>query len=267
MLEIILYSLLIMTSSLVGVFSVWKNFGSIMEKNLHYLVSFSAGIFLVIAYNLIIETTHYTEKLQYSVFWILVGVVLIWTIFKFLPQFHQHDQIEKDKEHRLDPRKIVFSDAIHNIGDGILLATSFVVSSTFGVLTALSIFIHELIQEISEFFILRESGYSTKKSLKINFAASSTILIGSIGSYFLLETFEIIELPLLGIAAGTFLVVVLQDLIPHSLKHSISTKHFFKHLVWFAIGILIMFLISSNLEHTHEHEEGRDEIHDSEHVE
>lgn len=254
MLEIILYSLLIMTSSLVGVFSIWKKAGTVIEKNLHYLVSFSAGIFLVIAYNLIIETTHYTDKIQYSFFWVLVGVILIWTVFKFLPQFHQHDQIEKDKDHRLDPRKIVFSDAIHNVGDGILLATSFVVSSTFGILTALSIFIHELIQEISEFFILREAGYSTKKALKINFAASSTILIGSIGSYFLLDTFEIIELPLLGIAAGTFLVVVLQDLIPHSIKHSISTKHFFKHLIWFIVGILIMFLVSSNLDHSHEHE-------------
>lgn len=238
-----------MTASLIGVVSIWKKIGNIIEKNLHYLVSFSAGVFLIISYNLIIETIEHSDKIETAIFWIITGIFLLWITFKILPDFDCHDEVNCEKKHNLDPRKVILSDAIHNIGDGILLTTALSISSIFGALTALGIFVHEIIQELSEFFILKEAGYSTKKALKINFLVSGTILFGSISSFWLLEGFEILETPMVGLTAGAFLIVVLKDLIPHSVRHSISTKHFFKHILWFIIGIIVMFLISSNLSH------------------
>ncbi len=90
-------------------------------------------------------------------------------------------------------------------------------------------FVHELVQEVSEFFVLKQAGYSTKKALLTNFAVSSTILIGSIGGTFLLDTFSELELPLMGIAAGAFLVVVFQDLIPHSVRKAKAKASHLKH--------------------------------------
>jgi len=282
MLEIIFYSVLIMTASLIGVFSIWRKAGKTVERNLHFLISFSAGVFLIISYQLIIEVMHEGSNISSSIFWVLLGMVGIWFLFKIIPEFHNHEEAHahdhehkdileentendhfKNHENKIDSRKVILTDAMHNIGDGILLAAAFTISSPFGIMTAISIFIHELIQEVSEFFILRQSGFSTKKALKINFLASSTILIGSIGGFLLLGYFEILEVPLLGIAGGAFLVVVLQDLIPHSVKNSISNKHHFKHIFWFIIGATLMFTVNSQFSHEHDYD---DDHHDEEYL-
>jgi zinc and cadmium transporter len=234
-----------MLASLMGVISIWKNIGQLIERNLHFLVSFSAGVFLFITYHLSTETIEHASSIQVGLLWILAGVFGIWFIFKLLPAFHHHcdNETEIHTHSPIDARKIIVSDAIHNIGDGILITASFTVSTTLGLVATLSIFIHEIIQEISEFFVLKQAGYSTQKALVINFITSSTILIGSIGGYFLLAGFESIEVPLLGLASGSFLMVVIQDLIPHSIKMSTSKLHIIKHLAWFLAGVLIMILV------------------------
>lgn len=252
MLEIILYSILVMLASLAGVISVWRHAGSIIERNLSYLVSFSAGVFLILSYQLAREAIEHSTTIGYGILWIGIGVIGIWLLFKFLPAFHHHhDQGEEDHVHtKIDARKILLSDGIHNIGDGILLAAAFAVSSSLGIITALSIIVHELVQEVSEFFVLKEAGYSTKKVLLTNFFVSSTILIGSLGSFFFLDNFEMLEAPLLGIAAGSFLIVVFHDLIPHSVRTSSHHKHYTKHFIWFVIGIALMMTLNIFVGHS-----------------
>jgi len=245
-LEILAYSVLIMFASLIGVFSIWKRLGSLIQNNLVFFVSFSAGVFSVVAFHLTEEVLHHSTSVPVGLAWILFGFLAIFIFFKILPGFHHHHS-KKEEDHGhdvLDARKIMFSDGVHNIGDGIFLAASFSVSLSLGAVTALSVFIHELIQETSEFFVLREAGLSTKKALIINFLISSTILIGSIGGYFLLDSFESLESPLLGIAAGSFLTVVIHDLIPHSVRTSSKRTHYVKHGIWFVVGVIVMTSIS-----------------------
>ena len=246
MIEILLYSVLIMLASLVGVFSVWRRAGRAIERNLNLLVSFSAGVFIVIAYQLGIEVVEHSATLGSGLVWIVIGLLAVWLLFKFLPSsHHHHDEASETHPHsRLDARRIMASDALHNLGDGILLATSFAVSSSLGMLTALSIFVHELVQEISEFFVLRQAGYSTKSALILNFAISATVLLGALGGFFLLESFETLEVPLLGLASGAFLVVVFHDLIPHSVRSSRHENLYWRHLLWFLIGAVLMFAVS-----------------------
>ena len=52
MVELLIACALIMCASLVGVFTVWGKAGSIVEKNLDFLTSFAAGVFLIVAYQL-----------------------------------------------------------------------------------------------------------------------------------------------------------------------------------------------------------------------
>ncbi len=232
-----------MLASLVGVVAVWQRAGALIERNLRYLVSFSAGVFLIVAYQLGAEVLEHSADAVRGLLWIIIGAAGILLVFKLLPDFHHHHDEGEEGDHAhslLDARRILVSDGLHNIGDGILLASSFTVSSTLGLVTAMGIIVHELVQEVSEFFVLRQAGYSIKKSLGINFLTSATILIGSLGGFFLLDKFEVWEAPLLGLAAGSFLVVVFHDLIPHSVRHSQHKIQYLKHLLWFLIGLLIM---------------------------
>jgi zinc and cadmium transporter len=268
MLETILLSLLIMSASLSGVFFLWKSAENFIEKNLRYLVSLSAGVFLFVTYLLMAEVFEHTTNLYQASTWIIAGVLLMIFLFTFLPRFHHHHDEKEEHGHthdKIDARKILLSDGIHNIGDGILLAAAVMVSPVFGLLTALSIFVHEFVQEVSEFFVLRQSGYSTKKALALNFFVSGTILIGAIGSFLLFETFEFLEVPLLGIAAGSFLVVVVNDLIPQSIRHSNNKTNFAKHFTAFLVGIALIFTVSQLTTHSHEdHDHGHEEEHEHE---
>ncbi len=256
MFEILAASILIMFASLVGKVTIWKRAGQLIETHLDFLVSFSAGVFAIIVYRLAGETIEHAGSVSTGLGWILGGAVAIWALFKLLPSLHSHaGERAKENLNPIDVRRMLLSDGVHNMGDGILLAASFAVNPAVGMLTTLSVFIHELIQEISEFFVLREAGYTSGQALKLNFIVSATILIGSVGGFFLLQSFEVLEAPLLGIAAGMLLVVVLHDLIPHSVRSSVDFRHHIMHIVWFGVGVLLMLGITSLVPHEHGHEE------------
>lgn len=248
MLELILLSLLIMAASLSGVVTVWGRAGSFVERNLDYLISFSAGVFLVFLYGLGSEAIEHAGSVANGLFWILAGAVGIWAVFKLLPSAHTHGEDGAGHVH-LDPRRLLLTDGIHNAADGIFLAAAYATVPALAATAAISIFVHEALQEVSEFFVLREAGYSTRGALGTNFLVSSTILVGSVGGYFLLGAFEALEGPLLGLAAGGLLVVVLHDLIPHSVRDSISLSHYLAHALSFAVGCALMAGIVASLPH------------------
>jgi zinc and cadmium transporter len=245
MIELIALSFLIMLASLVGVVTVWRGVGSFVERKLDFLVSFSAGVFVVFLYGLASEAVEHAPSSAIGIGWIIAGALALWVVFKFLPVAHTHVHTREEHEHPpLDARRLLVTDAIHNMADGIFLAASYAVSPSLAFVAAVSIFIHEALQELSEFFVLRDAGYSPRRALAVNFLVSSTILVGAIGGYFLLDTFEMLEAPLLALAAGGILVVVLNDLVPHSFVHSKSRSHMAKHIGWFIFGALLMVLVS-----------------------
>lgn len=270
MLAILISSFIIMLASFFGIIFTWGIFGNFIKKNVGLLVSFSAGVFLILIIGLVSEVFKHTQTFTEPLFWILCGILGVLSLFKLLPSFHHHhsDEHEDDAHSKLDVRKIVISDSIHNIGDGILLATAFAVSLPVGIAAVISVFVHEIVQEISEFFVLKQAGLSTKKSLIINFISSGSILIGSIGGFFLLEVFESIEVPLLSLSVGAFLVVIVQDLIPESVRHSRKKKNYIQHILFFLMGVLVMFGVSTFVSHAHEYEHDHEynhEEHEDEH--
>lgn len=258
---ILLAAFVVMLASLVGVLFVWRSIGKIVENKLSLLVSFSAGVFLLIVIQLLREVFEHSGSIGTGILWVLAGIVGVLALFRFLPAFHHHhDEHHEEEPHsHIDARRILFGDAIHNIGDGVLLSTAFMVSVPLGIATTLSIFVHELVQETSEFFVLRQAGMSTKKALLVNLGVSTTILIGALGGFFLLDAFEALEIPLLAISAGAFLVVVLHDLVPDAVRNSHKKKSYLKHIAFFVFGVLVMLAL--NIWVGHGHEELEEEYH------
>ncbi len=218
-LSLIIYSLsaafLIMLMSLIGIIFVSKKLANLLEKNLHYFVSFSAGVFLYVSFHLIEETLEMSTTLTYGLLFVLIGIVLFYLLDKIIPESHHH-HTEADGQHnhnRLGAKKMLIGDGIHNIGDGLLLVPAFIISPVMGLITAIGILIHEFIQEVAEFFVLRQAGYTTKEALVRNFAVSSTILIGLLLGWTLIQI-EGLLAPIIGLAAGAFLYIVFIDLIP-----------------------------------------------------
>jgi len=77
-------------------------------------------------------------------------------------------------------------DGLHNFADGILIAAAFLVDPQIGVLTAVAIALHEIPQEVGDFIILLNAGFSKAKALLYNFISSMMAVIGGVLGYFFL---------------------------------------------------------------------------------
>ncbi|MDO8576637.1 MAG: ZIP family metal transporter [bacterium] len=251
MFEVLLASFLVMLASLSGKLVIWRQAGPLVERHLHFFISFAAGVLLVVTYNLSSEIVEHTGSITLGLPWIIAGALVLLVAFRFLPGFHHHHDAEaQDHAHsRIDANRVLLSDGIHNIGDGVVIAAAFSASPLLGVASTASILLHEVLQEISQFFVLRQAGLSVRTVLIYNFLVSSTILIGAVGGYFLLATFQLLEVPLLGLAAGAYLIVVFHDLIPHSLSSIAERGHYGKHVMFFLTGIALMAIFVTFLPH------------------
>lgn len=248
---ILLSALLIASVSLVGVFFMSKALHKWLLANLKFFASFSAGVFFILSIFLIVETFERTGSATLTLGLVLAGISIIWLTSQFIPGFHHHHaEDDHDHEHALtDVYKMLWGDGLHNVADGILLTASFSASIFLGAITALGIFFHELVQEISEFFVLRRAGYSTSEALSVNFAVSLSIFVGVGLSLWLGDVSAFAEVALLGLSSGAFFLVVFYDLIPDSIREVKSHGRPGIHLLWFIIGALAMLIINLSAGH------------------
>jgi zinc and cadmium transporter len=247
----LLAALVVMITSLVGIVFVQKTAAKFLEDKLSFLVSFSAGVFLITSGALAFEVFELATSLWVGVLLISLGYFLAWLLQVMLPETHHHHEPNSCGHSHAKARNLIIADGIHNMADGVILVTAFSVSPALGLAVTTSVVIHEALQEVSEFFVLKKAGYTSRQALLINFAVSSTILIGVALGYFALASHGL-EVFLLAISAGFFLHVVIHDLLPKKSHHE-SVSSFAKHIALVATGALIMGFIANALSEGHVH--------------
>lgn len=241
--------------SLGGIILAIKTLKHWFFKNASLLVTFAAGVFIMTSIGIIGETFEFLPNTQ-ALLSITIGFLGMLVLHKIIPETHQHEGVSCDTciVSKKSGSKIIVGDIIHNTADGIILVAAFSISTQLGIITALSIAVHEFIQEISEYIVLRNSGYSVRKSLTLNFISALSIFVGVLVGLFLTQDTGT-QAILLGISGGAFLHVVFHDLIPYNSLPKTSSQGFATHSLVFGLGILIMFAIGQLAPHTHEHEE------------
>src|SRR3989344_4129356 len=234
----------VMLVSLAGVVFTFQAIGVWMRRHLTFLATFAAGVLIVLAYHLIEEALHEGDSVALIAASVIAGAVILECIHHVLPdgEHHHHDVPMGHAHTAVAGRRIPFSHPVHNVTDGFIIVPAFLIDWKIGLAATAGILLHELVQEVSEFFILKEAGYSTKKALSLNFLASSTILVG-VALAFIFASFEGILAFLAGLAAGGFLSVVLRDLLPHAI-HSVKTHgRGIVHATAAVLGALVMFSV------------------------
>jgi zinc transporter ZupT len=140
---IFISAFIIMLASLVGKLLMWKGLGDKIERNSQYLTTFASGVFIVLAFSLIQETFHLTTSPWIAIGSILFGIIVIEIITRLMPEAH-HDHClppHCDKKHSpIDARRMMWTDAFHNIGDGILIVGAYMVSIEVGIAATIGIF-------------------------------------------------------------------------------------------------------------------------------
>lgn len=61
---------------------------------------------------------------------------------------------------------ILAGDARHNFVDGIVIAAAFLSSIPLGIATGVTVLVHELPQEVGDFAVLLESGFSRRRAVQ-----------------------------------------------------------------------------------------------------
>lgn len=225
-----------------------------MHRNLPYLATFAGGVFLIVIYHLLEETLH-EGSVALAAGAVLFGAALIEALHHLFPTRHHHHTIEHEHAHTpIDGNRVLASDALHNVGDGVLIVASFSAGPLTGIAATIGILVHEFVQEISEYFVLREAGYSMRDALIRNLLASATIFVG-VGTALFLASSEHIAVLFAGLAAGGFLAVVIRDLIPHTALAIQTRGGAYVHALALVLGVALMLGIQSLTPHEEQTEE------------
>lgn len=134
---------------------------------------------------------------------------------------------------------IILGDSIHNFVDGVLIAAAFLTDVQLGIVTSLAVAAHEIPQEVGDFAILLDSGYSRGKALFYNMLASLTTVAGGVLAYFSLEDLHDSLPYFLALAASSFIYIAVADLIP-SLHNKTDMKTSLKQIALIAAGVFVI---------------------------
>jgi len=183
----------------------------------HFLASFAAGVLLGTAFfDLLPEALREGEKAGIDIFpWALFGIILFFLLERFIHWFHHHDEFHEDEqESKSILPLIIFGDTMHNFIDGIVIAATFMVSVPLGIATSLSVFAHEVPQEIGDFGLMLHRGLRPKQIILVNILSAAVAFIGAIITYLLGNILEGYIPMLLAVTAGFFIYIASSDLIP-----------------------------------------------------
>lgn len=184
---------------------------------------------------------------------ILVGLLIFFMLEKMVIWRHCHsDHCEAhplDLEHvheKAAANMIVIGDGIHNLVDGVLIAAAFLTDIHLGIVTSLAIIAHEIPQEVGDFAILLNGGFSRAKALLFNAFASLATLVGALIAYFFLQETIAVVPYVLAIAAASFIYIAVADLIP-GLHRRTEISATVQQFVLIIAGVLVIYFTHATL--------------------
>ncbi len=159
----------------------------LLNRILILLVSFSAGALLGDAFiHLLPEAAEQTKGFNLiTAIYVLSGIVVFLIIEKIILWKHCHHAGEQGHEACVANVKSfainnIIADAVHNFIDGAIIAGSYLVNPSLGVITTTAVIFHEIPQEIGDFGVLVHGGFEPKKALFFNFISGVFAIIGAI---------------------------------------------------------------------------------------
>jgi zinc and cadmium transporter len=215
------------------------------KKTIPLLVALAAGAMICDVFlHIIPEVIESSEgQFQASNFiWLIAGITLFYLLETVFHWHHQHSSSDTEKPHTLGKMSLI-GDSLHNFFDGLGIAVAFAVSPAVGIATTLAFMIHELPQEIGDFAIYINSGWSRKKALLLNFTSGLTAVFGAVVGILFIGQFKQFEQPILLLTAGSLIYIALADLIPESNNLNMTHHKNFRFAVFcfFALGVGAMY--------------------------
>ena len=229
---------------------IFKNASNTLITN---MVSLAVGTLLTTAFlEIIPHAMEFSDDYHETSFFVLIGILVLFVCEKLMIWRHCHGpdceshSLNSDINNNKRGSIIIVGDLFHNFVDGVLLASAFLVNINLGLVTAFSIIAHCLPQEMSNFSILLDSGFTKFKAYMFNIASSVSTLIGALLSFYILSMMNHLIPIILALTASSMIYVSVSDLIP-GLHKKTDTNESVRQIVMIAIGVVIIYIIHSYL--------------------
>jgi zinc and cadmium transporter len=242
--------------------AAWLSFG-ILSRYTQHMLSLAAGALLATAFlHLLPEAFEAGVEPQQLFVTLLFGLLFFFLLDKAELWHHGH---EHHHHHHADVHEdahshdhanhanhahnshhqasggwaILAGDSVHCFGDGVLIASAFMVDLRLGMVTALAVLAHEVPHHMGDLMVLRQSSGNRQMAiLKVSLAGAITAL-GGLAGYLLLEQLHGILPYMLALASSSFIYVALADLIPQLQKRLSASETAFQ-VVWLLLGMALV---------------------------
>jgi len=253
--------------------AAWLSFG-IVSRYTQHMLSLAAGALLATAFLHLLPEAFEAGVEPHNLFvTLLFGLLFFFLLDKAELWHHGHEHHHGDAHHDHDHHEahahdhahshatdtphdsdarakpqaggwaILAGDSVHCFGDGVLIASAFMVDLKLGVVAALAVLAHEVPHHMGDLVVLRQGSQSRQTAvLKVSLAGAITALGGLVG-YALLDQLHGVLPYMLAIASSSFIYVALADLIPQ-LQKRLSSRETAAQIVWLMSGIALVSAVS-----------------------
>lgn len=214
-----------------------------LQKLLLPLISFAAGSLLGGAFFHMLPEGIAVLSPRHAGIWLGAGFTSFLALEQFLQWHHSH-RVPSMDVHPVG-LLILLGDGLHNFIGGLGIASAFLINPGAGIAAWLAAAAHEIPQELGDFGILINSGWSPRSALYWNLISALAFPLGAVLAWVVAGS-----LPLAGLvlfASGNFIYISASDLVPEIKSHASRYESAISFLS-FSGGMLMMLLLVLVLE-------------------
>jgi len=248
-------SSILLASTLAGAFSISAAAAfsfALLSKVVERMVSLSVGIMLATALLHALPEAFESRAGARGLFaTLLAGLLAFFMLEKWaiLRHSHHHEGDGHHHAHGHDKHEagkagwmILVGDGLHNFTDGILIAAAFLADPKLGLVTGLAIVAHEIPQEIGDFIVLLNAGFSRTRAYVYNLLCSLMGVLGGLLGYFALERAGELIPYVLVFASSGFIYIAVGDLMPQMQRRA-TLRETVPQVLLIAAGVgIVLFL-------------------------
>ena len=229
---------------------------SMLGRIVKSLVSFSAGVLLGTALLQVLPEAFESKASPHALFLtLLMGLLFFFLLEKAELYRHGHHHEGDDPHHHhhhgFDAEQagrggwsVLVGDSIHNFCDGILIAAAFLTDLRLGAVTALAIIAHEIPQEVGDYIVLLNAGFTRTRALAFNALSGLASVLGGVLGYLVVEPWRQLFPYLLVVAASSFVYIAVADLLPQ-LQRRLRLRDTLAQLAWLGSGLVSVVVIGA----------------------
>lgn len=247
---------ILLTTTIAGVLSISAaavfSF-ALLSKMVDRMVSLSVGILLSTSLLHALPEAFESDADTHTLFAaLLAGLLAFFLLEKFaiLRHSHHYEGDGHGHEHGHDAHEagksgwmILVGDGLHNFTDGILIAAAFLADPTLGLVTALAIIAHEIPQEIGDFIVLLNAGFTRSRAYAYNLICSAMSIVGGVVGYLMLERGMQWIPYVLVFASSGFIYIAVSDLMPQMQRRA-TMRETIPQIVLIALGVIIVVALT-----------------------